>query len=130
MKIGTIILVLGLVFIGSIFGWIYYENHTIHQLEFQVNCNPEDTHCRVSSEDTKGNEYGLFAENVCYQEKSCINYTLSKGNNCTILSISDMEEPNAPLEWRYGHLGDMQVKYSYQVLCYSMGTLKLEEAWK
>ena len=100
-------------------------------LEFQINCNVNNTECHVSEEDRGGNEYGLMAVNHA-PDGNAFNYTISKGNNCTILEINDMEWDNlqVPEEQRYGRLGDMQVKYSYQVLCYSMGTLKLGDLWK
>lgn len=98
--------------------------------EFQINCDVNNTECHVSSEDTQGNNYGLMAVNHA-PNGDCFNYTISKGN-CIILEINNMEwdNPEVPEEQRYGRLGDMQVKYSYEVLCYSMGKLKLEELWK
>jgi hypothetical protein len=96
-------------------------------LEFQINCNVNNTECHVSGEDTQGNYYGLMAVNYS-PDGNAFDYTLSKGN-CTILKTNDMEWHNTqvPEEQRYGRLGDMQVKYSYDVICYSMGKLSLKE---
>lgn len=97
-------------------------------LEFQINCDVNNTECHVSSEDTGGDYYGLMAVNHA-PNGDCFNYTISKGN-CTIKSISDMSFAYPDGTIHYSELGDMQVKYSYEVICYSMGKLKLEELWK
>ena len=106
-------------------------------LQFQINCNPENTECHVSSEDTQGNNYGLMAVNHDYYGNA-FNYTISKGN-CTIKSVDYTcvdyhTQTNATNKELFRteclRLDDMEVGYSYEVICYSMGTLKLEELWK
>lgn len=97
-------------------------------LDFQINCDVNNTECHVSEENTEGNYYGLMAVNHA-PNGDCFNYTISKGN-CTIKEINDMSFNFPDGIIQYSKLGDMQVKYSYEVVCYSMGTLKLEELWK
>lgn len=131
MKIFNLFIILAGIIIVAGLVWLFIGIDVSGKpLEFQINCNVNNTKCHVSSEDTQGNNYGLMAVNYA-PRGDCFNYTISKGN-CTILKINDMERhnPQVPEEQRYGRLGDMQVKYSYEVVCYSMGTLKLEELWK
>lgn len=107
--------------------WLSIGIDSKKPLEFQINCNVDNTKCKVSGESTE-NYYGLMAINVCPMG-NCFNQTINRGN-CTTNKINDMSFVYPDGTIRYSELGDMQVKYSYEVICYSIETLKLLEFWK
>ena len=123
-----IILIFGIVFIGGLIWLFVGVDVSGRPLDFQINCNPNNTECHVSFEETKGYYYGLMAVNHDYSGNS-LNYTISKGN-CVIKNYSEFGMDYIDGKYEYPKLSGMEVRYSYEVTCYSLGKLKLEELWK